>query len=71
MAIGKGKYDPEVTELRERLQAEGILLIVFGGPRGSDFGAQLPLEQMISTPEILEKLAKQIRADLGTIPRDA
>ncbi len=71
MAIGPGQYDDEVTELRERLKASGILLIVFGGDRGTGFCAQLPLEQTILTPEILENVAKQIRADRAKLPRDS
>jgi len=69
MAIGAGVYDDEVTELRKRLNAVGILLIVFGGDRGDGFCAQLPLQQTIETPEMLEHVARQIRADRAKIQR--
>lgn len=65
MAFGPGKYDLEATELRERLDAAGIILIVWEGERGSGFSAQLPAALTLRVPELLEDMAKQIRRDLG------
>lgn len=61
MALGPGKYDAEVTELRERLKADGVILLVFGGERGNGFSAQLPLQHTLAMPQILEQVAQQIR----------
>jgi hypothetical protein len=60
VALGPGKYDAEVTELRQRLKADGILLLVVGGDRGSGFCAQLPADVTMRYPEVLRDLAKQI-----------
>lgn len=32
MALGRGKYDSDVTALRERYHADGVVLIVMGDP---------------------------------------
>lgn len=40
MPIGPGRYDDELTELREKIGAEGAILIVYNGQRGSGFSAQ-------------------------------
>jgi hypothetical protein len=39
--IGQGKYDDIVTELRERLGAQGIVLLVFNGNRGNGVSQQI------------------------------
>lgn len=67
MAIGPGQYDEEVTELRERLQASGIVLMVAGGNRGHGFSAQLDLQSMMLLPRVLRELADQIEADAQRI----
>ena len=40
MALGAGKYDDEVTALRERYHAEGVILLVIRGDRGEGFSMQ-------------------------------
>ena len=60
MAMGPGKYDDEVTELMERLKAHGIILLVFGGPKGAGFSMQATLEVTLALPKILRSMADQI-----------
>lgn len=61
MPIGPGKYDDICTEIRERLGAEGVILVVYGADGTSGFSAQLPLGMTLVIPDTLELLAKQIR----------
>ena len=61
MPFGPGKYDAACTEIRERLHATGIILIVIGGEHGNGFSAQLPGYLVLETPEMLESVARQIR----------
>lgn len=71
MAFGPGKYDDEVTELRERLQADGIILLVINGCRGEGFSAQLPglatvegaYEMLMRQASTLRSIADQCQAD--------
>ena len=67
MALGAGKYDDEVTALRERYHAEGVILLVIGGDRGEGFSVQASLETTLRLPEILENLAAQLREDRARI----
>jgi hypothetical protein len=60
MAIGPGRYDPEVTELRARLKADGVVLLVFGGERGQGFSAQLTFPLMAMMPQMLREMADEI-----------
>lgn len=66
MPIGAGRYDAECTEMRERLGAVGVILIVVGGNRGNGFAAQLPAEIVLATPAILRRIAKEIETSGGT-----
>jgi hypothetical protein len=65
MPFGPGKYDAECTELRERLKAEGIILIVVRGMRGGGFSAQLNLADTMSMPQTLRFIADQIETSGG------
>lgn len=60
MPLGAGRYDEEVTELRERLKAQGILLLVVNGERGSGFSAQLSTDDVFALPSVLRQMADQI-----------
>jgi hypothetical protein len=64
MPVGPSKYDSEVSELRARIKADGIVLIVFGGDRGPGFCTQLSFEMTLATPKILRELAQQIEANI-------
>lgn len=58
--IGPGKYDDVATEVRTNTKAEGVVVIVVNGARGSGFSAQLPLELTLTLPTILRSVANQI-----------
>lgn len=62
MALGPGKYDDLCTYVREQAKAQGVLLIVLGGERGSGFSCQAGLADTLLLPEILEHIAAEIRA---------
>ena len=61
MAMGKGRYDNHCTVVRDLTNADGVVVIVLGGNRGSGFSAQLSPELQAKLSDILEDLAKQIR----------
>ena len=61
--IGPGKYDEECTTAREATKAEGALLLVFNGNKGSGFSAQIPTKWLLKIPVILRSVADQIEAD--------
>lgn len=62
MALGPGKYDDLCTYVREQTQAEGTIVIVLGGNKGSGFSCQADLPTTLRLPDMLERLAKDIRA---------
>ena len=70
MALGPGKYDDICTEAREKVgiprddgKPGGMLLIVIGGNKGSGFACQADLATTLLLPNLLEEIARQIRAD--------
>jgi hypothetical protein len=65
MTIGPSKYDDEVTWVRERTKASGVILIVIGGDRGQGFAAQATPAVTLSLPKMLRDMADQIEADFG------
>jgi hypothetical protein len=64
MALGHGKYDAECTNVREHTQAAAVALIVVGGDRGHGFSVQAPEELMVVLPDLLERMARDIRDSL-------
>jgi hypothetical protein len=67
MPYAPGKYADEVTALRERYHAHGVVIIVLGGDKGSDFSMQGSLEDTLDMPELLEYIAAHIREEQTTI----
>jgi hypothetical protein len=65
--LGPGRYDDEVTALRERYHAHGVVLIVLGGDKGEGFSMQADLETTLRLPERLEHIAAQLREDRARI----
>jgi hypothetical protein len=61
MPLGPGKYDDLCTEVREKSQAEGALVIIVGGNRGSGFSCQGSPAVIAATAQLLEMVASQIR----------
>jgi hypothetical protein len=64
MSIGPGKYDDICTAARDNAMAEGALVIIFNGKRGSGFSAQLSFELMAQIPTILRDTADQIEKSM-------
>jgi len=60
MALGPGKYDDLATEVRKQTRAEGVIVLVFNGTKGSGFSAQLSPDLTLKIPEILRDIATQI-----------
>jgi len=65
MTIGPGKYDDLCTAVREETNAAGVIVIVIGGTRGHGFSCQADLDTTRQLPDLLESLARQIRADVN------
>jgi hypothetical protein len=66
MALGPGKYDDLCTLLRERAKASTALIIVIGGEQGEGFSLQTDDPRvLLALPEMLEDIARQMRADRG------
>ena len=68
MALGPGKYDDVCTMVRQQVGiggdvlAGGVIVIVFGGNKGSGFSCQADPATTLALPDILERVARQIRA---------
>lgn len=61
MPVGPGKYDDLCTYVREQAEADGVIVIVYGGNKGPGFSCQfsdLRLQAMV--PAVLRDVAKQI-----------
>lgn len=63
MPVGAGKYDELCTLVREKAEAQAVLIAVIGGNLGSGFSVQAPMDIQLAMADILEAMAKQIRAD--------
>jgi hypothetical protein len=62
--MGPGKYDDVCTCARIAAQAEGCVLIVFGGHSGSGFSCQAPAWTLSALPEVLRQVADNIEASV-------
>jgi hypothetical protein len=67
MALGPGKYDDICTYVVEQVgiseRGGGAIVIVLGGNRGNGFACQADLRTTLLLPDMLEDIARQIRAD--------
>ena len=62
MSWGPGKYDDICTEVREKTNAQGgVLLVILDGDKGSGFSCQTDLVGTIALADLLENVARQIR----------
>lgn len=69
--IGPGKYDLECVELLNRLKAKGVILIVIQGQElGSGFSCNVDASIAPVIPELLTKIASQIREDTTDLARE-
>jgi translation initiation factor 6 (eIF-6) len=64
MPRGRGRYDAECVEIRERVNALGTVLIVVAGDRGHGVSLQCEEDFVHQIPEILEDIARDIREGL-------
>ena len=64
MTMGPGRYDELCTYVREKAKAEGAIVIVVNGDKGSGFSCQADLASTLMLPDLLEMMARQIRADM-------
>jgi hypothetical protein len=65
-AVGPGKYDDLATIVRERADAEAVIVIVFSGNLGSGFSVQTRGEDIARTlPAILRNLADGIEGAMN------
>lgn len=64
MAMGPGKYDYLARVVREAARAEGVILIVIKGDRGSGFSVQATAEITSHLPDILRDMADQIDGNM-------
>jgi hypothetical protein len=63
MSLGAGKYDEECTSVRETTGAEGVILIVIDGLKGSGFSMQASLDITLRLPAVLRRVANSIETD--------
>ena len=67
MAIGPGKYDNLCTIVREQAgigDQGGVIVIVVGGNKGNGFSCQADVETTLGLPDLLDRVAKQMRDSL-------
>lgn len=62
---GPGKYDPECQRVFDETGAECVVLLVMGTDRGFGFSVTGEMQWIIKLPEMLEDMARQIRAQRG------
>lgn len=65
--IGAGKYDDLCTQVRAATDAELAAVIVINGTRGAGFSVQGTLEAHAVLADMLEHVARTIRADLAAL----
>jgi hypothetical protein len=64
MARGPGKYDDLATLVRDGTNADGVIVIVIGGSKGSGFSVQATFEVTAKLPDLLRTMADNIERDL-------
>ena len=67
MPTEPGKYDAECAKIQQEQDAEGVLLIVIKGRRGSGFSAAATLDVITGIPAILRSVAEDIESQQTTI----
>jgi hypothetical protein len=55
--------------VRARAEAQGVLLLVIGGKHGEGFSCQADLELTLLVPDMLERIAAEIRQANNSRPR--
>lgn len=67
MTLGPGKYDDICTSAREQAGADGVVLIVIGGKHGNGFSVQADVPVTLALPDLLEVVARDLRADIAGV----
>jgi hypothetical protein len=67
MSLGPGKYDLETTMVQKKTNAQGVILIIIDGKRGSGFSVQATLEVTLDIPGMLRTIADEMEADISTM----
>jgi len=67
MSLGPGKYDLETTMVQKETNAQGVILIIIDGKRGSGFSVQATLEVTLAIPGMLRTIADKMEADISTM----
>jgi hypothetical protein len=62
MPLGPGKYDDLASYVRERADAEGVIVIVVNGRQGNGFSVQGTATVTLKIPDLLDIVANEIRA---------
>lgn len=68
MSTGGGRYEDLCTYVRTRAQADGAIVMVFGGCRGSGFSIQASADVLLSLPALLRQMAGDIECDVAVLP---
>lgn len=63
MAEGPGIYDDLCTHVREEAQAQGAVVIVLDGNKGSGFSAQGNAYALAQLPGVLKIILRQMERD--------
>lgn len=71
MALGAGAYDDLVTYVREKVDADGVMVLVVGGNRGNGFAQQWVAPTDATFIEQLRVAARALRSVADQMERDA
>lgn len=69
--MSHGRYDDVTAKLLKEHGAELVAVIVMGGDRGHGFSVSAIPRRLPQLPELLEQMAKDIRAQNATQRLDA
>lgn len=64
MALGPGKYDELCTQAREGAQAEGAVVVIFNGTRGTGFSVQGSIAVHKIVRDTLNAMVAGVRGDM-------
>ena len=65
MPPGGGLYGDVASVVLMETQADGVIMIILNGRRGSGFSVAVAEELILDVPEALRRLADDIDRDLG------
>jgi hypothetical protein len=71
MTIGPGKYDDLCTEARKKAEANGAVLLIFDGNKGSGFAVQATAFMLTKIPDLLRTIANEAESALKKDFKDA